>query len=357
MSEKLYNCQTEARARIRKISQTIATKSRLASRLMACLLFVGLVVGTAFGQEKKNLRMVFVSLAWNSELPFRAALARGYFKSQGLQIEPILIRGGPAAIAALISGEVDFASIGGAQAIFRGKARGLDLAIIGCISSTTNYILLGNKQTRTVEELKGKPIGITGAGTYSEFAVKAFLKKNNINPDKDVVLRAIGGTVLRAAAIEKGIIAAAPFSTEDAVRLIKAGYSVISNMNESLGIPQNIIVTRNEVLEKYPETSKRVLKAYIQGIQLAKFNKKEAIKAGYDSGMQGEPDVVSAAWDLYSPGLTADLAIAVPGIQQMLDEDIRAGFVDKNFTVDRVINDRLLKVAQQELRAEGKLKQ
>jgi sulfonate transport system substrate-binding protein len=327
------------------------------ARLIAAIVLALWAAAPSLAQEKKNIRMVFVSLAWNSELPFRAALARGYFKSQGLQIEPILIRGGPAAIAALISGEVDFASIGGAQAIFRGKARGLDLAIIGCISSTTNYILLGNKQTRTVEELKGKPIGITGAGTYSEFAVKAFLKKNNINPDKDVVLRAIGGTVLRAAAIEKGIIAAAPFSTEDAVRLIKAGYSVISNMNESLGIPQNIIVTRNEVLEKYPETSKRVLKAYIQGIQLAKFNKKEAIKAGYDSGMQGEPDVVSAAWDLYSPGLTADLSIAVPGIQQMLDEDIRAGFVDKNFTVDRVINDRLLKVAQQELRAEGKLKQ
>ncbi len=296
------------------------------ARIVAAMLLAFCIAAPSLAQEKKNLRMVFVSLAWNSELPFRAALARGYFKAQGLQIEPILIRGGPAAIAALVSGEADFASIGGAQAIFRGKSRGLDLAIIGCISSTTNYILLGNKQTRTVEELRGKSIGITGAGTYSEFAVKAFLKKNNINPEKDVMLRSIGGTALRAAA-------------------------------ESLGIPQNIIVTRSEVLEKYPETSKRILKAYIQGIQLAKFNKKEAIKAGYDSGMQGEPDIVSAAWDLYSPGLTADLSIAVPGIQQMLDEDIRAGFVDKGFTVDRVINDRILKSAQQELRAEGKLRQ
>jgi len=324
---------------------------------LSAFLLIFFLTGQVRAQEKRNIRMVFVSLAWNSEIPFRAALARGYFKQQGLQIEPILIRGGPAAIAALVSGEVDYASIGGAQAIFRAKARGLDLSIIGCISSTTNYILLGNKQTRTVEELKGKPIGITGAGTYSEFAVKAFLKKNNLNPDKDVVLRAIGGTVLRAAAIEKGIIAAAPFSTEDAVRLMRSGYTVISNMNESLGIPQNIIVTRNEMLEKYPETSKRMLKAYIQGIQLAKFNKKEAIKAGYDAGLQGESDIVNAAWDLYSPGLTSDLSIAVSGIQQMLDEDIRAGFVDKNFTVDRVINDRILKIAQQELRAEGKLKQ
>jgi len=331
-------------------------RKRNVLRIIACSLFMALSAQISHAQEKKNIRMVFVSLAWNSEIPFRAALARGFFKQQGLQVEPILIRGGPAAIAALVSGEVDYAAIGGAQAVFRSRARGLDLSIIGCTSSTTNYILLGNKQTRTIEDLRGKTIGITGAGTYSEFAVKTFLKKFNINPDKDVVLRAIGGTVLRAAAIERKIIAAAPFSPEDGVRLIKAGYSVISNLNESLGIPQNIIVSRNEVLEKYPETTKRVLKAYIQGINLAKFNKKEAIKAGYESGLQGDPDIVSAAYDLYAPGLTSDLSIATSGLQQMLDEDIRAGLLDKNFTLDRVINDRLLKIAQQELRAEGKLK-
>lgn len=324
--------------------------------IIALALLLMWVATPSFAQEKSKIRMVFVSLAWNSEIPFRVALARGFFKQQGLQVEPILIRGGPAAIAALVSGEVDYAAIGGAQAVFRSRSRGLDLSIIGCTSSTTNYILLGNKQTRTVEDLKGKTIGVTGAGTYSEFAVKAFLKKSNINPDKDVVLRAIGGTVLRAAAIEKGIIAAAPFSPEDGVRLIKAGYSVISNLSESLGIPQNILVTRNEVLEKYPETTKRVLKAYIQGINIAKFNKREAIKAGYEAGLQGDPEIVNAAWDLYAPGLTADLSIASAGLQQMLDEDIRAGVVEKNFTLDRVINDRILKLAQQELRTEGRLK-
>src|SRR5262245_48610447 len=336
-------------------AKVMRTRTRLQT-VVAILIWI-FAAAPSFGQEKKTVRMVFVSLAWNSEIPFRAALARGFFKQQGLTIEPILIRGGPAAIAALVSGEVDFAAIGGAQAVFRSRARGLDLSIVGCTSGTTNYILLGDKRTRTVEDLRGKLIGITGAGTYSEFAVKAFLRKYNINPDKDVTLRAIGGTVLRAAAIEKGIIAAAPFSPEDGVRLIKAGYSVISNLSESLGIPQNIIVTRNEVLEKYPETSKRMLKSYIQGMQLAKFNKKEAMKAGYDAGLQGESDIVSAAWDLYSPGLTADLSIVTSGLQLMLDEDIRTGAVDKNFTLDRVINDRILKIAQQELKAEGKLRQ
>ena len=40
----------------------------------------------------------------------------------------------------------------------------------------------------------------------------------------------------------------------------------------------------------------------------------------------------------------------------MLDEGIRAGLVDKKSTLDRVINDRILKQAQQELRNEGRLK-
>ena len=89
----------------------------------------------ANSQEKKNLRVVFTGLAWNSELPFRVALARGFFRAQGLDIQPIFVRGGPAALAALSSGEVDFAEIGGAQTIMRSHARGLDTVIIGAISN------------------------------------------------------------------------------------------------------------------------------------------------------------------------------------------------------------------------------
>jgi NitT/TauT family transport system substrate-binding protein len=240
-------------------------ESRLLVAILLLLFAVGLDVSPSSGQEKRSIRFVTVSLGWNSALPFRVTIVRGLFKQQGLQVEPILIRGGPAAIAALASGEVDFAGIGGAQAVFRSRARGLDLTIIGCTSSTTNYLLLGHKKIRTVEDLKGKIIGTTGAGSFSDFAVRTFLKKHNINPDKDVFLRSIGDTPLRAAAIEKGIIAAAPFGSEEAVRLLKAGYSLISNFSESLGVPQNVLVTRSEVLEKLPETSKRTLKAYIQG--------------------------------------------------------------------------------------------
>lgn len=306
-------------------------------------------------QEKKLVRVVFVSLSWNSELPFRVALAKGYFKEQGITIEPIFIRGGPAAIAALASGEVDFGSIGGAQAAIRSRSRGLDVSIIGSISNKVNYSIVGNKETKSIEDLRGKIVGVTGAGAFSDFAVRIFLKKANIDPDRDVTLRAIGGTTLRVAALERGLIAAAPFSPEDAVKLARKGFPLIINLSESLAIPQSIIISRAELLHRFPETAKRFLKALILGIQLARKNKNEAIRAGYEAGLKGDPDSVTEAYDLYAPGFTSALAVAADGIQLMLDEDIRSRLVDKKMTLAQIIDERILRLAQEELKREGRL--
>jgi ABC-type nitrate/sulfonate/bicarbonate transport system substrate-binding protein len=169
-------------------------------------------------------------------------------------------------------------------------------------------------------------------------------------------LRAIGGSALRAGALEKGLVAAAPFAPEDTVRLMRLGLPMIANLSDTLNIPQSVVATRNEALEKFPETTKRFLKALILGIQFVKANKTEAIKAGYEGGLQGEPDVVSQAYDLYAPALTADLSPNVSGFQFMLDEDKRNGLIDGKLTLDRVISDKILVSAQQELRAEGRLK-
>ena len=137
--------------------------------------------------------------------------------------------------------------------------------------------------------------------------------------------------------------------------LLKKGFPMIANLSDSLAIPQSILITRGEVLEKYPDTTKRFLKALILGIRFVRGNKKEAILAGYESGLKGDPDIVSKSYDLFYSSYTSDLSVAADGMQLMLDEDIRAGLVDKKMTLDRVINDRILKRAQEELRKEGRL--
>ena len=52
------------------------------------LLITALLPPASPTQEKKSLRIVFVSLSWNNQLPFRIAIAKGFFKDQGLTVAP-----------------------------------------------------------------------------------------------------------------------------------------------------------------------------------------------------------------------------------------------------------------------------
>ena len=84
-------------------------------------------------------------------------------------------------------------------------------------------------------------------------------------------------------------------------------------------------MTRGEVLDKYPETTKRFLKALILGIHLAKITRKKRSRRDTRPDFKAIAETVNVAYDFYQPGINSDLSIAVPGIQLMLDEDIRAG--------------------------------
>jgi len=131
---------------------------------------------------------------------------------------------------------------------------------------------------------------------------------------------------------------------------------MIANFSDTLNIPQTLITARNEYLDKQPDITKRFLKGLVLGIHSAKTNKADSIKAGFEAKLQGEAEIVQQAYDLFAPGFSSDLSVNIAGLQVMLDEDKRNNLIDAKFTVDRAVNDKILKIAQQELRAEGRLK-
>ena len=63
------------------------TESRLLVAILLFVFAVGLDVSPSSGQEKKSIRFVTVSLGWNSALPFRVTIARGFFKKQRGDLE------------------------------------------------------------------------------------------------------------------------------------------------------------------------------------------------------------------------------------------------------------------------------
>jgi hypothetical protein len=59
--------------------------------------------------------------------------------------------------------------------------------------------------------------------------------------------------------------------------------------------------------------------------------------------------MVNRAYDLYAPAYTDDLSVPMKGIQMMIDEDLRLGYLDKPVAAQEVVRDEILKRAKKEL--------
>ena len=154
---------------------------------------------------------------------------------------------------------------------------------------------------------------------------------------------------------EQGTIAAAPFGVEETVALVKKGYPLISNLSETVPIPSGGLVSRGELLRKYPETARRFFRAVVLALQHTRKNKADAIKAGFESGLTGEADIVSRAYDFFIQAYSTDLSVPMAGVQAVIAEELRNGTIDSKLKPEHVVDERILNRAQEELRREGRL--
>src|SRR5438128_9212586 len=84
--------------------------------------------------------------------------AKGFFKDEGLENETVVI-GGPAGIAALVSGDVDFSGAGGSG--LRAAIKGAPLKAIMYQTEKPKWYLVVHPSITQVSDLKGKKIGVS----------------------------------------------------------------------------------------------------------------------------------------------------------------------------------------------------
>src|SRR5436190_1226876 len=114
--------------------------------------------------------------------------AKGFFKDEGLENETIVI-GGPAGIAALVSGEVDFSGAGGSG--LRAAIKGAPLkAIMYQTEKVTWYFVTHPSITRIVD-LKGKKIGVALLGDSEDRFTTMFIERGGLAA-KDVTKITLG---------------------------------------------------------------------------------------------------------------------------------------------------------------------
>src|SRR5262245_58467595 len=87
----------------------------------------------------------------------------GLFKKYGLDVDLVYIQGSPILTAAMVSGQVPLSFLGGA-AIVASAVGGADTVYLACGINTLYWRLFSTPDVKTLEDLKGKKIGLTTMG-------------------------------------------------------------------------------------------------------------------------------------------------------------------------------------------------
>ncbi|HEV8719876.1 MAG TPA: ABC transporter substrate-binding protein, partial [Candidatus Binatia bacterium] len=131
-----------------------------------------------------------------------AAWRRGYFEREGLDVEVVLMRGTAPAVQAMIAGSISaglLANDGPIAAV----EQGMDIAMIAGSSKLT-HMLMGGKNYKTWEDLRGATIGSSTLTSGTAFVLRRALKIKGLEYPRDYKLLSVGGTTSSFAAMGAG---------------------------------------------------------------------------------------------------------------------------------------------------------
>ena len=239
--------------------------------------------------EFRGITMGLVSTSWNTQLPPAVAQQAGFFKEEGLEVRAVTVAsGGPIMTALLSSGEAQVV-IAGAVAILRGIASGAPAVLVGGQLDKPDYALIGAKGLKTLADLKGKVVGSTGAGSFSEFAVTESLRRKGLIRDRDYTLIPIGGTAIRVAALQAGGIQAAPLSSGERIGVEENGFPVLLEIGKTIPeFPFTVLAATKSFATSNPDNVAGLLRALDKATSLIQKNKDAAVQLGKAYGLRGD---------------------------------------------------------------------
>lgn len=224
------------------------------------LLSLVLLAPSAIGAEK--LRVSYASVTGNTAVLTYIAQRAGLFEKQGLDVEIILITGGPAAVSALLNGDVDL-DLRAPVAAIQAMAHGAKLTFLLSQSNTLEYDVVTRPEIKDVKQLKGKRIGIIRFGGISELMVRYLFQKLGLDADKDIAIIQVGQA--RFASMEKGAIEATVLSSAESAYAKRTGFRVLDM--PALPFFGSTVVTTPTLAAKKSDAFTRYMKGYLDGVR------------------------------------------------------------------------------------------
>jgi len=212
------------------------------------------------------------------QAPFWIMKDAGYLKQEGLDSNLIYIAASSTMAQAMMAGEVAI-STANSQAVVDTGLQGGDLVAVGAFVNFVALYVIAAPEIKSVQDLRGKPVGVTRFGATTDFAMQMFLKKYGLEPVRDVPIIQIGGVPELAAALSKRSIYAAAMSYPMGLVAQQAGMKMLANLaKEEIPFVHQGLTTTGKFLRERRAHAKSFVRAYGRAVHFM-HNRKEESKA------------------------------------------------------------------------------
>lgn len=224
----------------------------------------------SFPAAQELRRIPYGTTASPSHLPVWVAKDAGLFEKNGLNVEPVQIRGGSLISLAIITGDLPFSGAG-AESVVAARAAGGDVILLACPVDADPVYLITRPEIKSAQDLKGQVSAVTRYGSTTHFYLRAALKHVGLNPDKDMTILQLGAGPEMVVALDRGAIVAAALTTRYAIPFLQRGWPVLVDLSTTdLVYPSSCVTSSRAFIRAEPKTTHEFLRAYVAGIHLIK---------------------------------------------------------------------------------------
>lgn len=269
----------------------------------------------------------------------------GFFKKDGIQADLIRIRS-TVALTALVSGELDYHSVLGPAVA--AAIRGIPIKIVACYTPRVATAIIALPEFKTVQDLRGKTIGINSLGGGLEGQMRLMLKHFGLDAEKDVKLLATGGMESRLTAMKQGFTVATLGSPPIEFVGKKLGFEVLARARELFSYPSSGLIVNAKRIKDRPDEIKRMIKAGIETNRYISQNREETLRAMME-WMKIDRELAAATYDGVVKTYGDDLSLPEDGLRLLIDEAKKNAKLNREISIDQVADLSILKEAQREM--------
>src|SRR5688572_25492010 len=282
------------------------------------ILVTALCLAHVQGYAAELKRILYGTTASPAHLPVWVAKDAGYFEKNGLNVEPVQIRGGSLITLAILTGDLPFSGAG-AESVVAARASGGDIILLACPVDADPVYLITRPEIKSAQDLKGLASAVTRYGSTTHFYLRAALKHVGLNPDKDMTILQLGAGPEMVIALDRGAIAAAALTTRYAIPFLQRGWPVLVDLsNTDLVYPSSCVTSSRAFMRAEPKTTEDFLRAYVAGIQLIKKDKGFAEKAFAKWLREKDANIVRKSVEAYARVFKPAPVVPDKGIENVI---------------------------------------